>query len=133
MAYTQSTPTVKVTMEGGRQVVRISFTETETSSTSEWVVTDSRLPRMGTVVLYKADLTAGTGTTIQPKMGRATNPTVDTQNWIGQISAAAGAINDASPLRFANLAGVLYGRSTPNNAAADHSVSTEITIISGVI
>ena len=132
MAYAA---TVNVTsgVTSGRRWWFVSITETGASSTSEWSVPASEhLPEQGTITLYKADLTAGTGTTIQPKLGRATNPTVDTQNWIGQIAAAGAAINDASRLYFSGLTGgILYGRSTPNNAAADHSITTEITIWDG--
>ena len=133
MAYVQTTPVVTRTRVGGRKIVRITFVETGATSTSEWSVSDGMIPSIGTVKLYKADLTAGTGTTIQPKMGRATAPTVDTQDWIGQISPAAGAINDAAPLYYAGLTGTIYGRSTPNNAAGDHTIYTEIEIVEGHI
>ena len=130
MAYAQSTPVITRRVRGGKQVLLITFTETEAASGSEWSV--SGLPVVGTITHYKATLTAGTGTTINPKMGRAAAFVVSTQDHVGTNSTTAAHINDGSDLRYDKLtAGVLYGRSSPNSAVADHSIATEITVVEG--
>lgn len=132
MAYS-ATVTVEKIQRGPRRAWIVRCTETDAAATSEWTIPNSaQLPEFGTITLYKADLTAGTGTTIQPKVGRATGPTAATMDWVGQISAAAAYINDATPLRYSGLGDgrVLYIRSTVD-AGADNAISTEITIVEG--
>ena len=142
MAYAQTDPVVTRDLRGGRYVYVVTFTETEAAAGSEWSIAAAKgLPLLGTIVLYKATLYAGTGTTIQPAVGRAAGvlwtigtKAVTSQAHIGQVSAAAVVINDATGIRYRLLdTGIMYGRSTPNNAAADHSVVTELHIIDGVI
>jgi hypothetical protein len=85
-------------------------------------------------VLYKCAPTFTTGATVQPALGRATGWSATAITHIGQVSAAAAFINDASGLRFdfgAN-ARTLFGRTTPN-AGSDTAASTEITIVDGFI
>jgi len=135
MAYTQSEPVVTRTMNGGRYIWRVSFTETEASSTSQWTVSDGSLPLSGTIILYTATRTAGTGTTIQPEIGRATGWTINTQDHIARQTSAAAHIHDSTGAIYALVTAspALFGRSTPNSAVADHTIYTELLIIDGVI
>ena len=135
LAYAQGTVSVLQTMAGGRRVWSITFTETGASSTSEWTIsstvwTNNQLPRAGVITLYAATLTAGTGTTIQPKVMRATGAATTSINHIGQVTAPAQHISDATGVRFDGVS-ALFGVSTPNDATADHSITTEITIMEG--
>lgn len=123
-------------MPGQRRHFRVVVSETNVSSASEWNTgmdtSNPKLPHTGTVTLTKGDLTAGTGTTFQPKLGRAATPTANTIQYFGQVSAAAAFINDATPLRYDNLTtGILYGMSMPNSAVADHTITTEFTVVEG--
>lgn len=114
----------------GRNHYRWTVSETGAAPTDTFTLTGA--PTTGTVTLYKANLTAGTGVTINPRLGRTLAFTTTTNDVIGVNSTTAALINDASNLRYVGLtAGKIYGRSLPSNAAADHSVSTEIEVVEG--
>lgn len=131
MAYAQTTPVVVQTVIGGRRHWHISFSETEASSSSEWSVPATvDLPRCGTITFYTASLTAGTGTTIQPVVTKAAGAASTSINYLGQVSAAAANVRAKMDTRFDGLSR-LYGKSTANNAAADHAITTEITLAEG--
>ena len=120
-----------VTVRGGRRHVRWVITETGASPSSEFVLDGA--PDIGEVYLYQATLTAGTGTTINPILGRAAAFTANTQNHIGTNATTAARINDGTPMRYQGLtASKVYVRSVPNNAAGDHAISTEIVIVEGL-
>lgn len=128
---TVSAPTVRV--EGlGRKVYRWTVTETGAGQANDFVLDGA--PPNGTVTLYRAALTAGTGTTINPRLGRANGFALTGNDWIGTNGTSSATINDASSVHYSGLVGAkLYVRSYPNNAAADHSISTEIVIVAGHI
>lgn len=135
MAYAQSTPTYERFSIDGRRVVVVRFTETEAAAGSEWTIPGDKIPRVGLIKVVKATKVAGTGTTIRPRFGRKTSWTADTQDDIGQVAASAAAhIRDVVGMPY-TLSSVdsLYGRSTPNDATADHTIQTEIVIVEGVI
>jgi hypothetical protein len=113
----------------GRTIYLVTLTETEAAAGSEATITG--LPVKGTILSYKATLTAGTGTTIDPVIGRAAAFTVSTQNHIASNDAAAAHVHNQDPVRYYSSTGTLYIRSTPNNATADHSITTEILIADG--
>lgn len=132
MAYlaTVSGPTKNVI--NGRIHYRWTISEAEAASGSEFKLSEA--PLTGTVILYQATLTAGTGTTINPTMGRAASFVASTQNHMGTNSSTSVHINDGSNLRYAGLvAGEIFIRSTVNSAVADHTILTEIEIIEGII
>ena len=115
----------------GRATYRWTISETGAAPTDTFLITGA--PAIGTVVLYRANLTAGTGVTINPRLGRTAAFTTTTNDVIGVNATTAALINDSTPLKYSGLtAGNIYGRSLPSNGAADHSVSTEIVIVSGV-
>ena len=131
----QSTPVVTRKRIDGRNYYFVSFVETNVSSASEWSV--SGVPFLGQIVHYKATLDAGTGTTIDPVFGRITGFTLDTQDAVDPGYTAAVSIDDIGPTTY-HLAswdanGTLFGRSRPNNVAADHTIYTEFVIIEGVL
>jgi hypothetical protein len=132
MAYaaTVSVPTIKVI--AGRNHFRWTISEAEAASGSEFKISDA--PPTGTLILYQSTLTAGTGTTINPIVGRVASFTANTQNHMGTNSSTSVHINDGSNLRYAGLvAGEIFIRSTVNSAVADHTILTEIEIIEGII
>lgn len=136
MAFAQSAVTRIEWVHGGRRFIHISFSETEAAATSEWSVTG--LPRCLTLLRYKATLTAGTGTTINPRLGRATSWTASTQNDIGTNTTTAAHITDQTKVAIilteitaGDDRGTLFGKSQANNAAADHAISTELTFCVG--
>jgi hypothetical protein len=153
MAYAATVIITDRVDANGLRRCTINVSETEASSTSEWSTEASAtntvtvngvslatgqawaLPRSGRIVHYQATETAGTGTSIQPRLGKVTGWTASTQADIGQVTAAAMYINDATPLAFTlrpSDTGTLYGRSTPNNAAADHTIVTSIALVAEV-
>jgi len=132
MAYSYGTPTVSVFVgPSGREEYVISITETEASSAAgaEWVV--AGLPKVGRITLYKSTLTAGTGTAINPKLGATPGFTVSTQGHLATNSTTAAHINDATSFPVYLPTGTLYGRSSANNAATDHAISTIIVLVAG--
>jgi hypothetical protein len=138
----------------GRRHVTIAVTETDARDTSEWstvagaantvtvngkaltVGEQYNLPLSGRILLLQATLEAGTGTTIRPRMGKASAWVDDTQDAIGGILPADAAeyINKATPLAYGYAPGLspMYGRSTVNNATTDHDIGTIINIEEGL-
>lgn len=142
MAYTQTTPVVTRRDIDGHRYYFVSFSETECAPADQWSV--SGLPYIGAIIHYKATLTAGTGMTIAPSLGRAPTFTVgtkdvNTQDSVGDLSPAAVSFDDAGPLVYHSAVQALaddtvtiYGYSTPNNPAADHTIYTEFVVIEGL-
>ena len=149
MPYVQSNVVLQRGIANGRRWWLFTWSETGVTTTSEWSInantaknTDGSdaqdqpaIPKVGTITLLKA-LGGGAGvTTIQPKLGRAPNPTAGTQDYIGQYTPAALSFNDATPLRFSikDLGSpTIYGRTTPD-AGADGTSFYELTIVEGHI
>jgi hypothetical protein len=122
-------PTINVIK--GRAHYRWTVSETGAAPTDTWTITGA--PAVGTVTLYRANLTAGTGVTINPRLGRTLAFTTTTNDVIGVSATTAALINDGTNLKYSGLtAGKIYGRSLPSNAAADHAVSTEIVVVEGM-
>lgn len=131
MAYTATVtgPTTRVRADGTTEFYW-SITEVEARDTSEFWIEGA--PTSGKITLYRATKTAGTGTTINPKLFRVESGTVSTQDHIGTNSSTAASINDSSDLEYNGLvANRIRVRSSPNSVATDHAISTEIVIIEG--
>tara|TARA_R100000654_G_scaffold10635_1_gene23360 strand:- start:2111 stop:2506 length:396 start_codon:yes stop_codon:yes gene_type:complete len=131
MAYAAAVTTEIKTISGRRHYL-ISVTETEARDTSEFEIPG--LPSVATLILYRATLTSGTGTVIGPTAGNVTAFTEDTQE--AEFTAGGGRLAHVTdkthrPLRLHQNKLVI--RSTPNDAATDHSISTLITIVEGAI
>lgn len=132
MAYTATVTGPTTYTINGIRYIRWTITETEAASTSEFSITG--VPQMGTVVHYQATLTTGSGTTITPKLGKSGSFSSSTQNHIATNTTSAAHINDSTNVRFGGLTkDVMFIRSTPNSATADHGISTLIEVVEGVI
>lgn len=130
MAYVSTVTGPTISMIKGRAHYRWTVSETGAAPTDTFTLTGA--PAIGTVVLYRATLTAGTGVTINPRLGRTAAFTTTTNDVIGVSATTAALINDGTQLKYAGLTGAkIYGRSLPSNGAADHSVSTEIVVVEG--
>lgn len=121
--------TVTPTVISAKRHYLVLVSETLARDTSEYSVPG--IPQRGKIVSYRATLTAGTGTTIAPKIGTAAGFVASTQAHVATQSPAAIYINDQSELKYQVTTGTLYIRSTVNNVAMDHSISTEILILDG--
>jgi hypothetical protein len=128
MAYTATVTTANKTVSGRRYFI-IEVTETECAPASEFTV-DGLPSGPLTLVLYRATLTAGTGTTIGPVGGNAASFSANTQGQEFSISAAAH-VSESTHVPLFLRGNKLVVRSTPNNAAADHAITTYITIAEG--
>jgi hypothetical protein len=127
MAYT---PTVTITAVGsGDYVVQVS--EVEASAASETTIVG--LPPKGRVRSQICQLISGTGSTIDPVLGTATNPDASALTRIlANGTAAAGVNNQATaPITYYDEDGTLYHRSVVNDATADHTIATLYYISAG--
>jgi len=110
----------------------IRVTETLIRDTTETTIAPSgvpNLPRLGKLVSYRADLTGGTGTTIQPRLGNTTGFAAGDVTEIAQQDAAAANHNDQTQIRFyLPTNNTLYLVSAPNDVTADHAISHELLI-----
>lgn len=120
MAYA-GTPTV--TRKGNDYIVTIS--ETEAGAATEATITG--LPRKGRVMRYKVDLTAGSGATVDPVLGTATNPAGSTIVVQNDTAADPVDLQDVAGYRYYSATGTLYHRSVLN-AGSDNSVTVQILI-----
>ena len=125
MGYTVDT---RVEILAGRTYYMIEVTETDAAAASEWQIT---VPSIGEILLYQATLVSGSGTTIQPRVGKSSGWSDDTQDHVGGQDTAAAAIHDATPLPYALAGATMYGRSTVD-AGADNEVTTLLVIREGV-
>jgi hypothetical protein len=116
----------------GRGWMRVLIEETSIAATTESLIPN--LFERGTIVSFKATLTAGTGTTINPKLGYSSGWTSSTQADLSTQLTTAAHINDQTALKYDTgdyTARSLYLESTPNDATADHAISTELLILEG--
>lgn len=131
-AFALAAATVTVTpvaMAGYRQQILVTIAETGNRDTSE--VTISGVPLCGTIVAYRASRTAGTGTTIHPRLGLSASFTADGIDEILEATATAATINEVGSAPYCTTTGTLYLRSAPNSVATDHSITTRIVIVAG--
>lgn len=103
----------------GKGRLSVTITETEAAATSEAVITG--IPITASLLKQVCVITSGTGATVNPILGAATNP--GGANIIVQNETAAAVINNlASPaIPFATATGTIYHRSNVN-AGADNSI-----------
>lgn len=119
-----------ITVIGTRTHYHWTVAETLASQTTEFVIAGA--PLVGTMTLYQAKLTAGTGTLLNPRIGRSAGFAL-TDLGAHTSTLTAAVIDDATNLRYTSTDGKLHVRNYPNNATADHSISTEIEIVAGHI
>jgi hypothetical protein len=109
----------------------VQIDELEASATSE--ATINGVPPKGSVRGQKAQLISGTGTTIDPVLGSATNPAGSALTTILSNGTAAAAINNvANPaIPYYDSDGSLFHRSVCD-AGADNTVTTVYLISAGL-
>jgi hypothetical protein len=120
----------KVTISGRAHTqVRVDETSATTTSDVELV----GVPIRGTIVSFRATLTAGSGATINPGLGLATGWTDSTQEDIGRNTSTAAHVSDQTRLRFdtaADTPGSIWLQWAVD-AGADNTVFAEILILDG--
>jgi hypothetical protein len=130
-ALAASTCTVTAFQIDGRKHVLASIVETGARDTTEVACTG--VPVIGQILSYKATLTAGTGTTINPIVGRAASVAASTQNHVLTLGTTAAHVHERNSTSvYYSSTGALYVRSRPNSSATDHAISTEILIVEGL-
>ena len=132
MAYAAVVGVERLKVSGRRQWI-VTVAETELAAASEFTVGDTageQLPRLCTLRSYKATLTAGTGTTVNPTLGNVTGFTVSTQGHIATNDTTAAHIHDNTPVRLHLPTGELFVRTTVD-AAADNVAATVMVIVEG--
>lgn len=135
MAYSATVTSHRYLSNDRKLYHTFKIVEAEAQATSEWSIT---VPKVGTIVLFQADITSGTGTTIQSKVGKATGWSASTVDAISQQAVAAAYLYDTTQIPYslhgttdANQ-GTMYGRSVVN-AGTDNAITTVIVICEGVI
>ena len=121
---------IPLTISGRRHLI-FSFAETSAGTTSEWTLDCSPFT-VATLVKYKATLTAGSGATINPKLGLATSWTANTQNDVGTNTSTAAHIDDESRvvINFGGSGATLYGVSQVDTGS-DNAISTLVILAEG--
>lgn len=127
-AYAQAVAS-PIAQVGGRNQYLVSYSETSSRDTTEITITG--VPICGTIVAYRASLTAGTGTTIHPRLGTSAGFSADSINEILEATQTAATINEVGSAPYCTASGTLYMRNAPNNAATDHAITTRILIVAG--
>ena len=127
-AYAQAVAS-PIAQVGGRNQYLVSYSETGSRDTTEITITG--VPTCGTIVAYRAALTAGTGTTIHPRIGMTAGFTADSINEVLEATGTSATINEVGSAPYCTATNTLYLRSAPNNAATDHAITTRIVIVAG--
>ena len=132
MAYSATVTVTPVTATSWRgYILTIAETEAAASSETEIVLADAGLPAMGRIITQRSRLTAGTGTTIDPVLGNQTNPAAG--DWLVENDTAAAAVHNvpAAGIPYGSDITSFFHRAVPNDATADHSITTTYYIVSG--
>tara|TARA_R100001082_G_scaffold77228_1_gene45074 strand:+ start:1730 stop:2110 length:381 start_codon:yes stop_codon:yes gene_type:complete len=125
MAYAAS---ITITELGGRDLL-VQISETEAAAASEATITG--LPTKGLVISQLADLTAGSATTIDPRLTTASGSTLSVQTVVENGTAAATVSNLADPaVPYYSATGTLYHKSVVSGSS-DNSVTTVYIIKAG--
>lgn len=125
MAYAA---TVTVTRVGS--AVKVTIAETECAATSEATIALGF--KTGRLLRQIAVLTSGSGSTIDPIIGTATNPATATGTAVAVNDTAAAAVDNLQPVGvpFMVSDGKLYHRSVPNSGT-NNVISTTYYISTG--
>lgn len=144
MAYSSSVTVQKLAPDpvssSRSEVYLVTITETEAAQTSEVTIAMSdpagdgsqpALPSSGRILSRTCILTAGTGTTIDPILGDASNP-ASAAAWKFENDTAAASVHEVPVRSIPYYDGTLYHRSVPNDATADHSITTKYIFAAGI-
>lgn len=110
MAYAS---TITVEQPGtGLYVVTISETDAAAASETEIDLADEGLPAVGAIVARRCAVESGTGTTVQPILGDATDP-ANGAAWVFDTDTAANPVHQqpASPISYGTQVSSLFHRS----------------------
>lgn len=129
LAYT-ATITPHVTSVNGRTCTYYNVAETSARDTSEFSITG--VPVIGTIWIYHADRTAGTGLTINPIVCRAVGCVTATIDHVGTALTTGDYVLEEDPTGYISPAGTLFIRSRPSSVVTDHSITSEILICPGL-
>jgi len=112
---------ITLTRKGNDYLVQIA--ETEAGGATEATITG--IPVRGRVLRQQATLTAGSGSTIDPILGNATNPAAATASLVVENATAAATIDNMSDpaVPYVSATGTLYHRSVCDSGS-DNSVTT---------
>ena len=126
MAYTAAVTVVHL---GGRDF-KVTVIETDAGAATEVII--GQLPIKGVIVSQMASLITGTGTTIDPVVGVATNPGAKAVTTVIENDTAAAQISNLAlpPVPFVATGGQLFMRSQCD-AGSDNSVETVLLIKAG--
>ena len=130
MAYA-ATITYTSAGKSGAGILQIVEVEAAATSESEIVLATYGIPPIGRIHTQLCRLTAGTGTTVDPVIGDTTDPAA-AATWKIENATAAALIHNQpdSAVRYAGITSFFH-RAVPNNAAADHSITTTYYISEG--
>lgn len=129
MAFTASSSEMRIS---GRRYLVVTVTETNADAAQEW---SFEFPSaLWTLMSFHATLTAGSGATINPILGRAAGFAADSQDHIATQSSTAADINDQTEIvcNLTAAAPTLYGRSTVN-AGADNAITSVLVFAEGAV
>lgn len=136
MAYASS---ITVTQpRTGHYVVTITETEAAPASEMSFAVLDPAgdgsqpaLPVVGRVITRRAALTAGTGSSLDPILGNASDP-ANAASWVYENDSASNPIHDvpAGGIPYDQSVSTFYHRSVVNNHT-DNSVTTWYYVVGG--
>ena len=126
MAYASS---VSVTHIGGRDF-KVIVSESGCGASDETII--SGLPIKGLILSQTVSLISGTGTTVDPVIGIATDPGALAVTTVASNDTAAAQISNLAlpPIPFITTDGKLYMRSQPD-AGADNVIQTAYAIKAG--
>jgi|TARA_R100000479_G_C6315016_1_gene175475 hypothetical protein len=120
--------TATVSHIGGRDIL-VTISETNVGASSEATITG--LPKKGILLSQLADKTAGSASTIDPRVTTASGSTLATQTVIENDTAAASISNLASPpIPYYSADGKLYVKSGADSGS-DNSITTVLLIRAG--
>ena len=129
MAYAS---TITVQQAGtGLYVVLISETDATTTSEVEIDLADEGLPACGAVVARRCAVTSGTGTTVDPILGDATDP-ANGAGWVFDNDTAANPVHEqpAVPITYGTQVSSLFHRSNVDSGT-NNSITTVYHIRQG--
>ena len=115
----------------GRRYLFVTIVEADAAAASEWEIENFPF-YSATLIKYQATLVTATstGTTINPKLGKATGWSSDTQDDIGTNGTTAAYIDDETHIFFTCPLGSIFGVSQVD-AGTDNDVQTLLVFVEG--
>ncbi len=120
---------VEVEFNARRGTYKVTVVEEEAQASSEFEV--PKMPASGTIVSYKTTLVSGSGSTVNPKIGKEATFTEDTQGHVATNDTTDSHIRDQTPVRF-GCDGSLFVRSGVDSGT-DNVIHTELLITDDLV